>query len=98
MMGVYLVPLIQFIAIYSQFFSSNLSPFLPLKSPPPPLPLYLLQSARLTPSPPYVSLHRQHCQPLEHITANCATCGSLTDRKKWMGQHYANRAGVGVYL
>lgn len=98
MMGVYLVPLIQFIAIYSQFFSSHLSPFLPLKSLPPASSLVSPAKRQAHSLPPYVSLHRQHCQPLEHITANCATCGSLTDRKKWMGQHYANRAAVGVYL
>lgn len=91
-MAVFLLPLIPFIPVILVF--SPFSVFVLTLS----FPLYLLQSARLTPSPPYVSLPGQHCQQLEHITANCATCGSLKDRKKWMGQHYANRAGVGVYL
>lgn len=92
MMAVVFPPLIPFIPVILAF--SPFSIFALIVS----FSLYLLVSARLTPSPPYVSLPGQHCQQLEHITANCATCGSLKDRKKWMGQHYAKRAGLGVYL
>lgn len=81
---VYLVPLIPFSPVYSQFYPCHLPLVfaLTVSFPPLPLPLYLLQNARHTPSPPYVSLPGQRCQQLGHITANCATCGPLKDRKK----------------
>lgn len=78
-LAVYLVPTIHTLL----FIFPHLSLFLPLRSlsclPPP---LCLQQIARNTLSTPYVSLPRQHCQQLEHITANCATCGPLKARKR----------------
>lgn len=48
----------------------------------PPLPSCLLLYASQAPAPHYVSLPGQCCQQLEHITANCATCGPLKGRKR----------------
>lgn len=42
----------------------------------------LAQYAKPAPAPCYVSLLGQHCQQLEHITANCATCGPMKSRKR----------------
>lgn len=79
MLAVYLVPTIHTLL----FIFPHLPLFLPLRSLSClPLPLCLLQIARNTLSTPYVSLPRQHCQQLEHITANCATCGPLKARKR----------------
>lgn len=40
--------------------------------------LYFIQA----PVPHHISLPRQCCQQLEHITANCATCGCLKGLKR----------------
>lgn len=78
------MPSIPYITMYSQVFPSH-----PTSSPtpqtyilcPPFLPL-LVQYAKPAPAPCYVSLLGQHCQQLEHITANCATCGPVKSRKR----------------
>ncbi len=68
---------------YTHFFPLHPSPpyilFLPSSLPPSPL---LLLYASQAPAPHYVSLPGQCCQQLEHITANCATCGPLKGRKR----------------
>lgn len=66
---------------YPSILSSFLLTFLcfcPYGSPPP------LHSPCVccTLSTPYVSLPGRRCQQLEHITANCATCGPQKARKK----------------
>lgn len=79
MLAVYLVPTIHTLL----FIFLNLSLFLPLRSLSGlPLPLCVQQITRNTLSTLYVSLPRQHCQQLEHITANCATCGPPKARKR----------------
>lgn len=90
MMAVYLGSLIPFIPIYSQFlpfsiFALHFPPTSPLVSPAHSLsPLCVFTHTALP------TIRTRYCQ-LCHLR--------LPERwKKWMGQHHANRAGVGVYL
>lgn len=87
-----LVPLIPTFPMYSQFFPPHPTSIFFFTSPPPSLPYIfflpsslpssLLLSGSQAPAPHYVSLPGQCCQQLEHITANCATCGPLKGRKR----------------
>lgn len=87
-LGRLLLPLSPLIPSIFNSFLPSLFPFLPSPSPlyifflPPFLPSRLPLYASQAPAPHYVSLPGQCCQQLEHITANCATCGPLKGRKR----------------